>query len=104
MSMELYYSSSNEQIQSLVEQIVHLVKPKKVILFGSRATGLSNPESDVDLLIVIQDGFPRRKTAQFLYQNLRGISLPYDLIVTTEDNPGLVYSEALRTGKEVYVC
>jgi uncharacterized protein len=40
-------------IQSLVEQISILFHPKKIILFGSYAYGSPRPESDVDLLVVM---------------------------------------------------
>ena len=40
-------------IQNLVEQISVLFHPQKIILFGSYAYGSPRPESDVDLLVVM---------------------------------------------------
>lgn len=42
-----------EAIEDIVWQIVHHFRPQKVILFGSYARGDFNPESDVDLLVVM---------------------------------------------------
>jgi hypothetical protein len=40
-------------IRSLAEQIYVLFHPQKIILFGSYASGTPRPESDVDLLVVM---------------------------------------------------
>jgi len=41
-------------IQSLVRQIVEKFNPQKIILFGSYARGNPRPESDVDLLVIME--------------------------------------------------
>jgi uncharacterized protein len=41
-------------IQSLVRQIAEKFNPQKIILFGSYARGNPRPESDVDLLVVME--------------------------------------------------
>ncbi|MBF8276341.1 MAG: polymerase beta [Candidatus Brocadiaceae bacterium] len=57
------------------------------------------------------EGVHQRKTAQFLYQHIAGIKIPFDLVVVTsndlekhKDNLGLIYRNALREGKEVYAA
>lgn len=40
-------------IDQVVEQIVEKFKPQKIILFGSYARGNPRPESDVDLLVIM---------------------------------------------------
>jgi uncharacterized protein len=40
-------------INHVVKQIVEQFKPEKIILFGSYARGNPRPESDVDLLVVM---------------------------------------------------
>src|SRR5215510_13083066 len=40
-------------IRNLVRQIAKEFKPQKIILFGSYARGKPRPESDVDLLVVM---------------------------------------------------
>lgn len=40
-------------IRAVVEQIATQFKPEKIILFGSYAYGKPKPESDVDLLVVM---------------------------------------------------
>ncbi len=40
-------------IQYICEQIVRLVSPQKIILFGSQARGDDQEGSDVDLLVIV---------------------------------------------------
>ena len=45
--------SFQSAIRALVQRIVERFKPEKIILFGSYAYGHPKPESDVDLLVVM---------------------------------------------------
>ena len=49
-------------IDQVVQQIVEKFKPQKIILFGSYARGNPRPESDVDLLVVMET--PLREVQQ----------------------------------------
>jgi predicted nucleotidyltransferase len=51
-------------IQELIAQIADEVQPERIILFGSYAYGIPRPESDVDLLIVMET--PLRELQQAL--------------------------------------
>ena len=93
----------------LVEQVVRLAHPLRLIHFGSAARGQTGPDSDIDLLVVMPDGTHRRHTAQLLYAGIRHVGTPFDLLVATpsdlekhRDNVGLIYSTILREGVEVY--
>jgi predicted nucleotidyltransferase len=48
ISKELF----DEEIQNIMEQLVHLYKPQKVILFGSLAKGKVSQGTDIDLFII----------------------------------------------------
>ena len=102
---------TSKELDKLVERIVDAVHPLKIILFGSAARGEMGPDSDVDVLVVMPDGTHRRHTAQYLYQTVRGVKVPYDIIVATpsdlaehRDNVGLIYCTVLREGKTVYAA
>ena len=45
----------DKEIQNIVEQLIHLYKPEKVILFGSLAKGQINQGTDIDLFIIKND-------------------------------------------------
>ena len=100
-----------DEIQNIVSQIHQLVNPIKIILFGSAARGELKRNSDIDLLVVMPDGTPRRRTAQFLYRELSDIPVPYDIIIATpmdleahKDNIGLIYKTILEEGKVIYAA
>jgi predicted nucleotidyltransferase len=48
-------SRFDEEIENIIEQIVRLYKPDKVILFGSLAEGQIHESSDIDLFIIKND-------------------------------------------------
>jgi len=100
-----------DQLKTLVECIVEAVHPLQVMLFGSAARGEMTPDSDLDILVVMPDGTHRRKTAQYLYRVIHGITIPYDILVATpsdlerhRDNIGLIYYTIIREGKTLYAA
>lgn len=50
---EIKNTVSLQDIREIVQQIVERFRPQKVILFGSYAGGKPMPDSDVDLLVVM---------------------------------------------------
>lgn len=45
----------DKEIQNVVEQLIRLYKPEKVILFGSLAEGQIHQGTDIDLFIIKSD-------------------------------------------------
>ncbi|PSR02472.1 MAG: hypothetical protein BRD47_03015, partial [Bacteroidetes bacterium QS_8_68_28] len=81
-------------VKRFVRDIVAAVQPLRILLFGSRARCEAEPESDLDLLVVVPEGTDRRKVAM-------------DVLVATpsvlgrhRDNPGLIYRTILEEGRE----
>ena len=100
---------ADNDLDLLLDQIVQLASPIRVLLFGSRARGEGSVTSDYDLLVIVKDGEGRRRTAQMLYREIKGVKIPFDLIVATEsdiadyaDNPFMVFNSALKEGIELY--
>ena len=93
----------------MVKRISEMAGIVRIVLFGSAAQGRMGPDSDIDLLVVVKDGLHRRRTAQSIFKRLSGLGVPKDIVVVTEsdvlahkDDPGLVISPALKTGRELY--
>lgn len=98
-------------LEQLVERIVAAVRPLRIILFGSAARGELGPDSDLDVLVIMPDGSQRRRTAQDLHQHLHGLPVAVDIIVATpadleqhKNTIGLIYRDALREGRDLYVA
>ena len=47
--------------RELLNPVVDHFKPQRVILFGSRARGEANRDSDIDLLVIVDDDTPPEK-------------------------------------------
>src|SRR5258707_12671438 len=45
----------------LLDPVVAYFRPRRVILFGSVARGEAGPDSDIDLLVVVDDDTPPEK-------------------------------------------
>jgi len=95
-------------LDEVVQRIVAVADPEKIILFGPAARGELGPDSDLDLLVV-KSGVHRRKLAQSIYEKLLGVGYPVDVIVVTPediekygDAIGLILDPALREGKVIY--
>ena len=71
------------QLDRMVKRIVQKFQPEQVILVGSQARGDAGPDSDVDLLVVMDfEGAARDKGLEIL-QALRDRRVSVDVIVTS---------------------
>ena len=72
-----------EKLDVIVNRIVNVASPDKIILFGSHAYGTPNEGSDIDLLIIKDTDLPFNKRASEIRRSLRGIGVPLYLVVYT---------------------
>jgi predicted nucleotidyltransferase len=70
-----------ELIQRICADIIRLVDPEKIVLFGSRAHGQIHEESDLDLFIVVDSPENNRIIARRIRRALYDYGVPMDLIV-----------------------
>ena len=79
---EVRQRTSLELIEETVRQIVESFWPEQIILFGSYASGQPRPESDVDLLVVIETSLREAEQAARICQGI-DYHFALDLIVRT---------------------
>lgn len=96
-------------LQQIVERIVRRFGPERIVLFGSCARGMAGPDSDVDLLVVMNVVGSKRQAATEIDLLMQGIPIPTDILVVTPDDvercrniPGNVIREAVREGRVLY--
>ncbi len=84
-------------------------EPEKVILFGSRAIGTANQDSDYDLCILKSNLLHKREVAQAIYKALLQIPIPIDITLETPENfaslqknPFLIYGSIAENGEILY--
>lgn len=99
------------QLDELIRRIRRVTEPTRVILFGSAARGEMTPDSDLDVLVVVNSDADVSSIDGRIYRELIGFGIAADVIVATEadlarfgDNYSLVYYPALREGKELYAA
>jgi len=103
-----------EKAEAVIEESVRRLRKsmaaERIYLFGSRARGEANNDSDYDFLVVIHDSpLPRYKREQQAYQSLWGLRVAKDVLVFThkEFDEGLAVVSSLpatvvREGKLLY--
>lgn len=104
------FSSEQEALQAIVQRLVSDLQPLSIYLFGSRAEGRARPDSDFDLLVVLDDEAPNA-TAGYdeVYAPLCGMGIGCDVIpclrselsdvMEDSTNP---WQDSLATAKRVY--
>jgi uncharacterized protein len=89
--------------------LIPAARPKRIILFGSRARNNAAQDSDFDVMVV--EDRPPNRFAEMVRLNrlLRPLDVAVDLLVVSEekfqywrDTPGNVYYEASSEGKILY--
>ena len=97
-----------EAIEQVVEQIVEKFKPQRIILFGSYARGNPRPESDVDMLVVMETSLREVQQAIQISQQIE-YRFGLDLIVHTPKHLAervkmgdWFFREVLEEGKILY--
>jgi predicted nucleotidyltransferase len=73
--------ASDDWLPAIVGRIVRLADPIRIVLFGSRARGRANADSDYDLLVVLDDVENRREARIQLRQQLLDVPVAIDLVV-----------------------
>jgi uncharacterized protein len=97
------------EIERMVKRIVEGFDPQRIILFGSYARGTFGPDSDVDLLIVMNVPGSKKEVTIEIDRALIDRRLPLDIVVVTPEDVeryrglvGNVIRPALEEGRVLY--
>lgn len=98
-----------ETLAEIINRIVEVADPERIIMFGSAARGEMGPNSDVDLLVIKGGEYNQNKITREIYINMIGIDQSVDVILVTpeqvekyKDVNYLIIAPAIREGKEIY--
>ncbi|MEO5375080.1 MAG: nucleotidyltransferase domain-containing protein [Alphaproteobacteria bacterium] len=94
----------------LLGPVVAYFRPRRVILFGSRALKNAGPDSDIDLVVILDDDAPPEKvTLKAGFESRRDYHKATDVIPVRESVfsrrarvPGTLAYEVARNGVVVY--
>lgn len=109
MKLQWIETVTDEILREVVRRIVEAVDPDKVILFGSYAYGRPHQASDLDLLVIMPSDKPRWQRSIPVYNALRGLLVPKDVVVYTPEEveewsevPQAFITTAVRKGTVLY--
>ncbi len=88
-----------ETLPPAIERLIREVDPEKIILFGSYAYGNPTPDSDVDLLVIMETEARRIERYLAVSRLLYPRRFPVDIIVKTPSE----VREALEK-KDAFLC
>jgi predicted nucleotidyltransferase len=74
---------SSELLNAIIAKIACELCPEKVIIFGSYARGTPGPDSDLDILIVMNSELPRHKRVLNVRALFNPQPCPMDILVYT---------------------
>jgi len=70
-----------DALPAVVDHIVAVLQPERIILFGSYAYGAPTPDSDVDLLVILDTDASQKERHLMVARLLRPRPFPVDLLV-----------------------
>jgi uncharacterized protein len=101
--------ATHAQIQELARRIVEDFRPERIILFGSHAYGAPDPESDVDLLVLMAFEGEALGAAAEVRARLGAQGFPIDVVVWPPEEALRRYAlgdpllrEAIDRGRVLY--
>ena len=100
---------SQTLVSEIVKRVVSVTEPRRIILFGSAATGQMTKDSDIDLLVLESAPGDARRESVRIRQAVRGLGYPFDIIVMAAERfeesknivGGIAYP-ANKYGKVIY--
>jgi uncharacterized protein len=99
----------SETLPEAVQRIVQALRPDKIILFGSYAYGAPTPDSEVDLLVVMNTPASAKDRHLSVCRLLRPRPFPVDIVVKTSqeieralDKGDFFVQEIVTQGRVLY--
>lgn len=95
--------------EEIVRRIRSVTTPRRILIFGSAASGALTPDSDIDVLVIEDRVADARSERLRIRQSLRGLGWPFDIVVMTTERfeevkgvVGTIAYPASRHGEIVY--
>ncbi|MBF0183213.1 MAG: nucleotidyltransferase domain-containing protein [Magnetococcales bacterium] len=106
-------TTTETHLSAMVSAIIATAQPERIILFGSRARGDAEADSDVDLLVIEAEPFglhrSRFQEIARLERAMGSIPLATDILVYSsaeveqlQSSPNHIVARALREGKVLH--
>jgi predicted nucleotidyltransferase len=95
---------SRDEALALVRQYKRIISPRfavepKVMMFGSYSKGYANPESDIDVAVIVPTyGENKFEMSKGLWRDVRKVSFLIEPVLMAEDRWSPLYDDVMHTG------
>lgn len=96
----LKYEEALSLVRRYKQAIAHRFSQEpKVMMFGSYSKGYANPDSDIDVAVIVPTyGNRKMEISQGLWKETRNVSFLIEPVLIAEDRPSPLYDDIMRTG------
>ena len=102
--MDKRQTLTREEALELVRQYKRVISPRfdvepKVLMFGSYSKGYANPDSDIDVAVIVPT-YSNNKydLSKKLWRDVRQVSFLIEPVLMAEDRWSPLYDDVMRTG------
>lgn len=98
---------TREEALALVRRYKEVISPRfdvepKVFMFGSYSKGYANPDSDIDVAVIVPSyGDQKFEISKGLWRDVRDVSFLIEPVLMAEDRWSPLYDDVMRTGVSV---
>jgi len=98
---------SYEEAINLVRQYKEVISHRfeqapKVMMYGSYSKGYANPDSDIDVAVIVPTyGDRKMEISRNLWSDTRRVSFLIEPVLIADDRPSPLYDDIMRTGVAV---
>ena len=98
---------SRDEALELVRQYKQVISPRfdvepKVMMFGSYSKGYANPDSDIDVAVIVPTyGNQKFELSKMLWHDVDKVSFLIEPVLMAEDRWSPLYDDVMRTGVTV---
>lgn len=95
---------TRDEALELVRQYKQVISPRfdiepKVMMFGSYSKGYANPDSDIDVAVIVPTyGNQKLELSKMLWHDVDQVSLLIEPVLMAEDRWSPLYDDVIRTG------
>jgi predicted nucleotidyltransferase len=105
--MDKRQTLTREEALDIARRYKEIISPRfaivpKVMMFGSYSKGYANPNSDIDIAVIVPTYGDRKfEISKNLWRDVDKVSLLIEPVLMAEDRKSPLYDDVMRTGVPV---
>jgi predicted nucleotidyltransferase len=102
--MDKRQTLTRDEALALVRQYKEVIRPRfevepKVMMFGSYSKGYANPDSDIDVAVIVPTyGDRKLEISKKLWHDVDQVSFLIEPVLMAEDRQSPLYDDVMRSG------